>query len=706
MLLLPPTRLRRPRGALSGSAPVGVRQRFAPRRAWAHCLLLLLMLSAHGGETLAQSPQQPLERNLAGSEMHSYRLTLTSGQFIRALFDQRGIDVVVALFAGEEKLLEVDNPGGSWSPEPLFFEVAEAGTYRIEVRPRKESAAPGRYLFSVEMRAPTRADRRRLPADRIFAEATGRLLAKTSEAYAEGLQKYGEARQIYQTIGDRRGEITTLNTMGSVAAALGRWDEALRSYEEALVPLRQVRDRSLEAMILSHLAQVYYNLQDRERALENYERALGLFQSVGDERTAAYTLDQMGAVHDAMGESRRALGFYERALPLFRAAADRRGEAYTLNNIGLVHQGLREKERAQQSFDRALALFEQIADCREVGPVLSNLALERLEEGDRQKALEYLNQALVIQRTVNDREGEATTLNNIGFVYHTMSQRERALEYYGQALALSRETHHRRGEGDTLSNLMFTWKALGRGAVAVFYGKGAVNAFQQVRSEIPALDKEGQRSFVKTKENTYHELAELLITQGRLLEAQQVLDMLKEEEYFEFVRRNGKEAAGQPATLTPAEANQEKRYRELADTLALRGRQRSELLTKASKADLSPAEEQQLTQLEADIQTANQSFQSFLQQLSGELTAEQKSTDKVFQLREAQALMDVLRELGEGSVVLYTLIGEEKYRIILITPDVQLAREYPIKDSDLYAKIADYRQALLDPRFDPRPASQ
>ncbi len=38
-------------------------------------------------------------------------------------------------------------------------------------------------------------------------------------------------------------------------------------------------------------------------------------------------------------------------------------------------------------------------------------------------------------------------------------------------------------------------------------------------------------------------LAGMLISAGRLPEAQQVLGLLKDEEYFEFIRRDGKQAA-------------------------------------------------------------------------------------------------------------------------------------------------------------------
>ena len=75
---------------------------------------------------------------------------------------------------------------------------------------------------------------------------------------------------------------------------------------------------------------------------------------------------------------------------------------------------------------------------------------------------------------------------------------------------------------------------------------------QQVRSNMQGLDKALQSTFVASKADFYHDLADLLITQGRLPEAQQVLNLLKQQEYSEYVRGAPTDALS-PLTLTPAE---------------------------------------------------------------------------------------------------------------------------------------------------------
>jgi CHAT domain-containing protein len=677
----------------------------ARRRAAPLVLLLCFFNMASDGAPArahAQAGAQPLVRELSAGQMHTYRLTLNRGQFIRAVFDQRGVDVEVTLMdAGGRELLRVNNPVGVWGPEPVFFEVEEGGQYTLVVRPAKPNAPPGLYAMTIDTRGMTAADRKTLPAERVFAQATDMLLAQTADAYLGAIGKYEESLRLFRLARDRRGEITTLNTIGSIKAALGESQNALAYFNEALTLLRAGGEREGEARTLGSIAQVYFALGNKEKSLETFQASLQLFRALDDKRTAGYTLANMGLVRVEMTERREALADFQGALASLRAAGDRRGEAYALNHIGLIYNSLGERAEARRSHDEVVALIQNLDDCVELAPALSNLAWDSLEAGDKQKALDYLNQALELQQSLGDLAGQATTLNNLGFVYHSLGDRPRALTHLRQALTLFHELEDRQGEGDASGNLMYTLRGGGQTGAAIFFGKRAINSYQEVRASLPAQDLMAQRSFIKLKEVTYRELADLLITQGRLLEAQQVVGMLKEQEYQDYVRRNGEDTGGaqKKAALTPAETSAETSHELLAGQLALRGRERGLLISKQGR---TPEEEKRLAALETDLQASGQAFQTFLDRLGDEL-GNTKQAARVDQLRDSQALMDDLRELGAGAVALYTIVGAEKYRVILITPDVQQAAEYPIKAADLERKVLAFREVLQNPRQDPRP---
>src|SRR5262249_51556205 len=254
--------------------------------------------------------------------------------------------------------------------------------------------------------------------------------------------------------------------------------------------------------------------------------------------------------------------------------------------------------------------------------------------------------------------------------YEALSQYEQAMGYYKQALAIVREVRTRAEEGTILNNLMIVWKALQAPRLAIFYGKQAVNVYQAIRRDIQTLDKALQQTFLTSKTDPYRTLADLLITAGRLPEAQQVLDLLKAEEYFDFVRRDANAADGtQQAALTPEESAWEQRYRAIADRVTALGVERQALLAKSSR---TAKEDARLDTLEQDLTVAAQAFQQLLSGLAEAFRGTPEGSARLAEVREAQGLMADLADLGRGTVALYTLVGEKTYRVILITPHTQV----------------------------------
>jgi len=64
-----------------------------------------------------------------------------------------------------------------------------------------------------------------------------------------------------------------------------------------------------------------------------------------------------------------------------------------------------------------------------------------------------------------------------------------------------------------------------------------VNALQGMRAKMKGAQKDLLESFTADREDVYRDLADLLIDSGRFAEARQVLAMIKEKEYFDFVQR-------------------------------------------------------------------------------------------------------------------------------------------------------------------------
>src|SRR5215813_7937167 len=106
-------------------------------------------------------PGQPIERELAGGQSHTYQLTLADGQFVNLVVDQRGIDVVVKLLGPDGKpIMEFDSESRAQGQESVSLVAEAAGSYQLSVQPKLNNAAAGRYEIRIEaLRVATDNDR-------------------------------------------------------------------------------------------------------------------------------------------------------------------------------------------------------------------------------------------------------------------------------------------------------------------------------------------------------------------------------------------------------------------------------------------------------------------------------------------------------------------------------------------------------------------
>jgi CHAT domain-containing protein/Tfp pilus assembly protein PilF len=522
----------------------------------------------------------------------------------------------------------------------------------------------------------------------------------------KALEYYNQALAVERSAGDRLGEAAILNDIGRVYDDLGEKEKALEYFKQSLPIRREFNDREGEAAALNNMGLVYDDLGEKQKALEYFGQVLTLLRAVGDRRDEAVTLNNIGSIYDDLGEKQKALEYYNQSLPVRRAVGDRNGEAATLNNMGLVYDDLGEKQKALEYFNQAVLLLHAVGDRRGEAVCLGDIGLVYAHLGENQKALEYYSRALPIERAVGDRSGEAATLHNMGKMYADLGEKQKALDNYTEALGLYRALQDPLREGKILDTLMSYWSKEKNTSLAIFFGKQSVNAIQQIRKNIQGLDKGLQKSFLESKANTYRDLGDLLITQGRLSEAQQVLDLLKEQEYFEFVRGNENlmDAKSKPISLNPEEQSSREAYEKIAGQITAAGVEYSELRAKKSR---TPEEEAHLAGLKEKLTVANQEMGRFFKTLYVEFGKNAQANQIAENVREqAGGMQSIVRELGPGTVALYTLVGESRYSVIVITASTMQAREYPIAAADLRRKVAALLEALKNPASDPLPASQ
>lgn len=402
------------------------------------------------------------ERELAGGEAHTYRIALASGQYLRVVVDQKGIDVVVKLFGVDgQKIAEVDSPNGTQGPELVSTIVEGAGEYRLEVRSLEAKAVPGRYQVTVEeLRESTAKDRDRIAAERALAEVEQLRAQGTAESLRKAVEKCNEALPLSRLAGDRWGEAAALTKLGHLNWSLGESRKALEYYAQALSLWRAIGNRYEEASALHNMGTSHWQLGENQTAMEYYNQALLMWRAIEDRSSESITLNSMGLASDNLGKLREALAYYDQALTLQRALRSPRDEAGTLSNTGVTYFGMGEFHKALEYFSQALPLRRATGDRRGEAITLNNIGVSYWQLGENEKALEYYNHVLPIRRSTGDRPGEANTLQNMGIVHLSLGEPQKALEFHNQALSLLRVLEDRRNEASALQNIGAVYRSL------------------------------------------------------------------------------------------------------------------------------------------------------------------------------------------------------------------------------------------------------
>jgi CHAT domain-containing protein len=414
-------------------------------------------------ETEELKPGLPLEREMQGSEAYAYRITVTQGQYLHVVVEQKGIDVVVRLFAPDgTKITEVDSPNGTQGPEPVSLIAEVSGVYRLEVRSLDDKAPPGRYEIRIdELREATRVDLDRVAAERMLAEAELLRAQGTAQSRRQSIDKYREALPLLRKLEDRQREAATLNQVGLIYWQLGELQKALDYFNLALPLSRSTGNRQQEGSVLANIGTIHWQRGDSQNAFDYYNQALVLKRTVGDRRGEAITLNSIGLVNDNLGKLQEALDYYNQALALQRAIKNDLDEATTLTNIGATYYKLGELQKALEFYNLALPLKQATGDRQGEAVTLNGIGLIYWRLGENEKALEYHTQTLSLRRAVGDRFGEVSTLTNIGSVYWSSGDLPKALEYYNQALSLTRTLGDRRGESSLLQNIGTVYRLSG-----------------------------------------------------------------------------------------------------------------------------------------------------------------------------------------------------------------------------------------------------
>lgn len=596
--------------------------------------------------------------------------------------------------------------------------------------------------------------------------------------YQRALPLYQRALEIdEQAHGAKHRKVAVaLNNLAETYRHLGQFKAAEPLLKRALIIDKAAWGLASPriAMRLSNLAEIYRQQGNYAEAKSLLFKALDIDQVAlqageNDPLNVAIRLNNLGRLYVTLGAYAQADDYYKKALAIWGEHVGEQQAQYAvgLNNRAWVHHALENYSQAEDLYQQALRINELIYGDKHltVAISLNNLALLFTEQQQYDKAEPLFIRAQAIWEAQLGEEHP-----QVAMVLHNRAKLQRAQGDYAEAekalhkaLAIAKVANQPELLWAVLDNLSQTLAAHGEKQAAILLGKEAVNTLQSLRVNLAQLDKTLQRSFLQDKAEVYQRLVGLLLDLGRTAEASQVQRMLKEEEYFDFVRREAEQAAVKltKISFTPDEKPWVKQAHQLYDKFSqvgerlsnirfkpqteeqkkqasqgLRGefqetlhdfqsyfdKLKNNFATKLEEQSLQQAlqsQQQGLVELAQEYQvlrqkdTLSETEERRKQTLRKELIEARKQFNACLQdiqdignakaqnLDTLQALQSTLRELGHGVVLINYIITPDKLRMILTTPDVQLCREAAVSAEQLSLEIAKFRDFFKAPP-DPR----
>ncbi|MBK8464863.1 MAG: CHAT domain-containing protein [Chloracidobacterium sp.] len=632
-------------------------------------------------------------REIDSGASHCYLLDLEKDNFVRVRVEQRGVDLNLTLADSRGKIVsQIDSPNGYYGQEILNAIVPSTDVYRLEIK-TDDSKPKGKYTILREVLRPATENDRKL-----IAGIATFLQAQKAESPQIALELYREALTAFRAAQDKFQEGMALTYMGAILLNAGRFDEALAHFEPAVAIFTTdyVYER---ADALQGVAKSNLRLSQLAKALESFQEALSLFQSIQYLQAEAQTLSNIGLVYLESARKQQALKNFERALEIAKINGFIEDEAAYYNNIGRAYDDLGNLPKAGENF--ALAL-KRTNNNQERGYVLLSLGKTSFDSGDPRQALAEFEEARKLFIKAADRFGETAVINALGRAHSQLDNKDQAKEMYYLALRQYRQFGHMRGEAITFGNLMAVWQSLGNRRLAIFFGKQSINAHQKVRASARQINDESQRTFTANVADTYRMLAALLLEEERIDEAQEVLGLLKQEEFSRFTRSSSSSSPVLQIGFFGQEVTASREYDELHDRFsrfnrqALTLRRESAALARSGQT-VSAEKESELRKLQSDLTEIDSRFVELLKSFAGRFTA-QAATKSDAPVLLARSWQKRLSDLEPGTVLLSTLLIKDRYYAILTTSDSQTVHSVKVDRPLLEEKITRYRRNLEDPQ--------
>ena len=180
--------------------------------------------------------------------------------------------------------------------------------------------------------------------------------------YAKAEEYLQKALTIKTEIGDKHGEASCYENLGTVFKSVGKYAKAEEYLHKALTINTEIGDKHGEASCYVTLGNVFESVGEYAKAEEYLHKALTIKTEIGDKDGEASCYLNLGNMFQSVGEYAKAEEYLQKALTIKTEIGDKHGQASCYINLGSVFLSVGEYAKAEEYFRKGIQLSKDTGD--------------------------------------------------------------------------------------------------------------------------------------------------------------------------------------------------------------------------------------------------------------------------------------------------------------------------------------------------------
>jgi CHAT domain-containing protein len=271
----------------------------------------------------------------------------------------------------------------------------------------------------------------------------------------KAIEAYEKSRGYFEQAGLRRDLIYILSDLGAFYLILEDYSKAIDYSEQSITLAEKLKSSDAlpgawpddygRARALQTLADIDLRDGDHPQAIEKLQASLAIYQRFNSEGSSynsyiAGDLMALGRVYTAAGDNARALLCLNKALEIVKTLDDPDTMASLLNSIGVLYTEQEDYAQAKSQFNQSLKIYSGESNQEEIARVLLNLGVVEQREANYDEALALFKLSLQKAKAAQTVDGQIAANEGIGVVLTAKKDFAAALQVLDQSIDLNKDT--------------------------------------------------------------------------------------------------------------------------------------------------------------------------------------------------------------------------------------------------------------------------